>query len=356
MKLRVLHILGTAQPAGTGVARLVQHLAGALDPARCQLYAWFLLESGPLVNELRQAGVTAEFVPWLPSPRDPAGAWRLWRKLSAERFDVLHQHFGGPRVRWVARRAGVNAIVLHLHGRVSEVDGRLVTLPTHHADVVLASSQAVADHAEGGRARVVHTGVPLAESVPVGRTEVIIGTAARLIPLKGIHFLLQAFAQLTAEDGSLRLEIAGDGPERERLQAEAQTLGIAGRVSFLGWQSGLHHNVRRWSIYVQPSLEEGLALALLEAMAAGLPVVATAAGGTAELVQEGCSGFLVAPRDVAALAHRLGELAGDPALRLRMGAAARSRVAAEFSPERMARQVMLAYHDARSGVLAATAG
>jgi glycosyltransferase involved in cell wall biosynthesis len=159
----------------------------------------------------------------------------------------------------------------------------------------------------------------------------IIGTAGRLIELKGIEYLLRAAAELRHDFPTLRVEIAGTGPERPKLEEQAQQSGLGEHVRLLGWVEDIPALLRRWDVFVMPSLEEGLGNAALEAMAAGLPVVASSVGGLLEIVEDGTTGWLVPPRDPAALALHLRLLLSNRELRWRMGAAGYSRVRDHFS-------------------------
>jgi glycosyltransferase involved in cell wall biosynthesis len=152
------------------------------------------------------------------------------------------------------------------------------------------------------------------------------------VPIKGHKYLLDALAIVRTSVPDVKLEIAGSGQAEVALRDEARRLGLEGCVSFLGWQ----HEVPfyRWNVFVLPSLEEAFSMAALEAMAAGLPVVASAVGGLLELVEDGSAGLLVPPADPQILAARLTSLLGDVAQQDKMGAAARRR-AGEFSVERM---------------------
>jgi glycosyltransferase involved in cell wall biosynthesis len=152
----------------------------------------------------------------------------------------------------------------------------------------------------------------------------------RLAPEKGQAFLLEALALLGDQLPELQTVFFGDGPLKEELQGRCAQLGLTGRVRFAGQRP----DIRRWlpffDLFVLPSAWEGLSQALLEAMAAGLPVTATAVGGSPEAVVEGETGLLIAPGDPPALASAITRLAQDPALRQRMGAAGRRRVEAHF--------------------------
>jgi glycosyltransferase involved in cell wall biosynthesis len=148
---------------------------------------------------------------------------------------------------------------------------------------------------------------------------------ANLIPYKGHDVVLDALARL-ADPPSLRL--AGGGAERDRLATRAAELGLAGRVEFLGAVAGAEHLWAAAQFGVLASFQEGLPNAVLEAMASGVPVVATAVGGVPELVDDGVTGLVVPPGDPAALAGAIDALAGDAALRVRLGAAARQAAGA----------------------------
>jgi glycosyltransferase involved in cell wall biosynthesis len=133
------------------------------------------------------------------------------------------------------------------------------------------------------------------------------------------------------------VEIAGSGPQRAKLEEEVARAGLVEQVKFLGWIDDIGSVLSRWDVFVMPSLEEGFPIAAMDAMAGGLPVVATAVGGVPELIEDEKSGWLVPPRDVEALASRLRLLLGDPDLRHSVGAAAYARVRDHFSAAQMAR-------------------
>jgi glycosyltransferase involved in cell wall biosynthesis len=172
-----------------------------------------------------------------------------------------------------------------------------------------------------------------------------IGTVGRLLPLKGIVHLLRAISTLREDFPDLRLEIVGDGPERTDLQKQIIALGLADIVRFLGWLPEVNSAMAGWQIFVQPSLEEGLPVALLEAMAAGLPVIASDVGGIPEIIEEGVTGTLVAPGDPIALSESLREMLLNVELRQRLGDAARLRIRQHFSPEAMVRQISEVYDE-----------
>ncbi|MEA3308129.1 MAG: glycosyltransferase, partial [Chloroflexota bacterium] len=167
----------------------------------------------------------------------------------------------------------------------------------------------------------------------------LVGTVARLNPVKRLDVLLQA----TALMNDVHVVIVGAGPEWERLKTLRKQLGLADRVHLAGQQSNVPEWLAALDLFALTSDWEGMSNALLEAMAAGLPVVATAVGGTPEVVVDGETGFLVPPRDPNALAQAIIRLLRDPDLRHQMGEAGRARVAAHFSVEQMVRKTEALY-------------
>lgn len=163
--------------------------------------------------------------------------------------------------------------------------------------------------------------------------EVIVGFVGRLIPQKGLTIALAAFASIVRAHPQARLVIVGDGPERAALERQAQPLGQ--QVRFLGWRDDAAALMPAFDVFVMPSLWEGFGLVLLEAMAACLPVVASAVSAIPEVVADGETGLLAPARDVPALARQLEVLLGDATLRRHMGLLGRDRLETHFSPALM---------------------
>jgi glycogen(starch) synthase len=178
------------------------------------------------------------------------------------------------------------------------------------------------------------TGAP--SDPPATPTILCIG---RLIAEKGIDLAVAAFGSLASRFPDARLVVAGDGPERERLERQVSDLGIGGRVDFVGWVSPerMPALIADASVVVVPSRwQEAFGLVALETAWQARPAVVTRVGGLPEHVVDGETGLVVEPDDSAALARALTKLLGDTSLRARMGSAARARAAARYGIARYA--------------------
>jgi glycosyltransferase involved in cell wall biosynthesis len=352
---RVLHLLGDFGRRGTAQTTILAALAGALDPQRYELAAWYLDGGAAATDPAPIAGVRIAVVPF-GGGRDVVGAARFARRLAAYRPSIVHLHVGGRSRVGVVRALGSARLVAHLHAGCGD-DGRPLDgleAFARSADAVVATSRAVAELAgAGARATIVHPGVPIAEekrgpeASQVGRAGrgPTIGVAARLEPVKGIDVLLRAVAALRGRPPGLRVLIAGCGSAGRDLLALRDRLALAGTVEFLGWRDDLAELHDACDVFALPSRHEGFGLAALQAMAAGLPVVASRTGGVPELVDDGVTGLLAEPGDAAALAAALDRLISDPASCAAMGAAARRRAQEHFTIEAMARCVAGVYEE-----------
>ncbi len=181
----------------------------------------------------------------------------------------------------------------------------------------------------------VANGVPAAAPEPVTPlvTGPVVGSLGRLVRQKGFDLLVRALPELPGAT----VVLVGDGPERHALSALAHSLGVGDRLLITGWVADARRYLPAFEVFALPSRWEGMPLSILEAMHAGLPVVAADVGSVAEAVHDGETGYVVAVEDRMALGDRLGRLLADPALRTRMGARARSLAAERFTDVAMAR-------------------
>jgi glycosyltransferase involved in cell wall biosynthesis len=294
---------------------------------------------GPLADALQELG-------WPVTSLDAAAGLhptlilRLAKLFRQLQLDVVHTHddrpliYGAPAA-WLARTKTI--LHTHHHGRLPSIRGRqtwlirLAARLTHRFVCVSQDSARYMEHV-GVRAKKVLTlwnGIDIDRFAFRGfRTGGPIVTVARLSPEKGVDVLLKALAQV--QQPHIRLEIAGDGVLRGDLERLTADLGIRDQVCFLGEVADIPALLARASLFVLPSHSEGISLTLLEAMARGVPVVATKVGGNAEVVMHGETGFLVPAADPAALAARIWQLLNDTERCQMMGRAGRRRVEAYF--------------------------
>ena len=173
------------------------------------------------------------------------------------------------------------------------------------------------------------------EELGLSSDEVLVVSIGRLEKQKGMSLVLEAAAQVVTEYPGARFAVVGDGSERESLAEQSVRLGLDARVRFTGWRRDTPQILVDADIFVLGSLWEGMPNVVLEAMAAGCPVVATEVGGSPELVEDGETGFLVPPQDAGALTQSLKRLVSDSELRTRMGHNGKQRAASEFSLDSM---------------------
>ena len=303
-------------------------------------------------SQVREDGFTVHEVK-VGAKIDPRAILRMRRVIRDGRFDVVHTHLSTSSVNGclAARLARVPAIAT-VHG----MSGRLSFFAADH---LIAVSQEVKRHLvrQGVREEkisVVHNGLPsdfqLADrrtarrDLGFGDADLVVGTVSRVTALKGVEDALQAVAGLRAEFPDLRYLVVGDGDGLETCRSLAATLEIQDRVVFAGYQQDVGAFLPAMDLFLFPTHKEAMGIALVEAMAAGLPCVATDVGGIPEVVTAE-TGRLVPSKDPAALQRETAALLRDPALRARMSQAALDRCNASFSAAAMERQTDWVYRE-----------
>jgi glycosyltransferase involved in cell wall biosynthesis len=295
----------------------------------------------------QRPGTTGKVMPPVFGKRDAAEFAGNVRSVAGLRADIFHANLSGPaacqyalaaaslvpRVRTVA----VEHLPYPLTGRLQlllkQITSRRLSAHVAVGHEVARQIERYA-HLRPGSVRAIHNGVADLDLVPLPRpfTGPTVGTIGRLDRQKGIDVLLHSLAEIPGAG----LVVVGDGPERASLERLARELGISDRVCFQGWQKDARRHLTTFDVFALASRFEGFPLVIVEAMLAGLPVVATSVGSVSEAVLDHHTGLLVGSGDVAALTAALGSLLSDPELRLRMGAEGRERARA-FNPAAMAR-------------------
>ncbi len=369
-----------------GTERQVVNLVHGIDPLRFDVTMACFQKTGPLLAEAERTGapVREYRIGRLYGPRALRSLLRLAADLRRARVQVVHAFGFYPNVFAVpaARLAGVPVILAsirdtgdHLTPRQKAVQ-RMACALAHRvvANSEAVRAQLVAEGYDTRRIVVLRNGVDLSAVVggatgtrvraELGMRDDVpaIGVISRLNRLKGVEYFLDAAERLAPRFPEAVFLVAGDNTEpndrgryRAGLEAEARRRGLGDRVRFLGFRRDVPEVLAALTVSVLPSLTEGLSNSVLESMAVGVPVVATAVGGNLELVEDGVSGVLVPPRDGAALASAIASLLERPAHAAAMAATGRRRTLEAFSLERMvddtaALYVSLLERAARRGV------
>jgi len=351
---------------------MAMHLLLHLDRSRYEVAAVSLYgrQGTDIEAKLERAKVPVWYLGKRPG-FDPRMYGRLGSVLREFRPDAIHTHRYVLRylLPWVAMRRP--RIWVHTVHNVAEreVDwvGKWVHRLAFRLGVVpVAIAQEVAHSIVRvyslKNAPLIPNGIPLADyalSDEVRRrwrtqegyeeTDMLFVSVARLSPQKDPFSLISAFAGAASHTPALHLLLVGEGPLRSDLEAWVREMGLGERVRFLGMRTDVPAILTAADVFVLSSLWEGNPLSVMEAMAAGKPVIASAVGGVPELVEDGVSGILVPPHKPEVLGRAMMRLARDPALRQRMGEAAQKRALEHFGVDRMAREYAHLYESLLEG-------
>lgn len=371
--LRVLHVVGESRFGGAATIIL-----GLGEVARAQGWQVDILTTDPLFQRaVRQRGmglvdldvIRREIRPlW-----DLRGLVRLTNFLRRERYDIVHTHTskGGFVGRLAARLARVPVIVHTIHGfafheatpaptrllytslerLASRWCDRIVSVSEFHRnwaiELGMCAPQRIVAIPNGiaDLTRSKHSGRDqLRRQLGARSDDLLVLSMARLAKDKGLDCLVQAAAILACTAKRVRIVIAGDGPEREPLQQLAAGLNVNDRVTFAGFREDVGDLLAACDIVALPSLREGLSIALLEAMAAGKPIIASSIGSQKEVASRAEMALLVRPADVLSLSEAILRLAGDPSLMTRLGRNARAVYESYYTEDRMLRSYRQLYY------------
>ncbi len=354
---RIKVLLVESGRAVGGTERVVWELATRLPASHFDVRVWLSPATGvdELASALERAKITVDRVAEVDRRMDWKGMFQTWSRLRRLKPDLLHLHHVWPAsdryLSVIARAAGVPHLVVteHITGQSHSTGQRALKRDElNRADAVTAVTGAIVDTLvrdygiQRSLVRVVPNGADLpdaqAEQAAAGRWRtkylvtpfkplwVVVG---RLEEQKGHDVLFEALAQLVKQGMDFTLVVAGEGSRRSWLEQQSLSLGLAPRVQFVGQQEDVGGLLAAADGVILPSRWEGLPLVLLEAMARGRPIVASAVGGMADALEHGVSGTLVPPGDPKALAAAVEQLHKRADLAARL-----ARVAAERVRER----------------------
>jgi glycosyltransferase involved in cell wall biosynthesis len=363
---RVLHLITSFEIGGT--ERQAVELLKRLDGERYDVRLAVLRNEGPFYSEIEARFPDVPEFP-LTSFYDANAVKqlaRLRRLMRREKIDILHAHdfyssfIGGA----AARLCGVRVIASQRHLKLSDRRAHKWGTRLIHrlANRILVNSEAIREHivnnerAQPDKIVVVKNGVAPTTSSAKNRVELcrelgvdtrvtLVGMVARLQTVKGHRFFIEAAADILQRRPDAHFVLVGDGPLRTEIENQAAELGITDRVHLLGDRADVSRLVSAFDLLVLASLHEGLPNAVMEAMAAGVPVVATAVGGTRELITDGETGYLSPSANSAALAERILFALGDEVHRDEIISAARRKITSKFGIERMVESVEALYDE-----------
>ena len=358
-KKRVLYIVEDLESGGA--ERVVVNLATRLDRSRFEPAVCCLAKRGALADEIEREGIRLHVLDKKPGIR-PALLWRLQRLIARLRPDVIHSHLftGNAWGRLAGWLAGTPRIVASEHSVDLWKNGvrlfvdRMLAVPTYR---LIAKSDAIADFYKTvvrippRKVATIRNGIDLSlygngvdrsavrASIGVPQDVMLVGAIGRLSPEKGHEVLVEALGMLRDERSNIHAAIAGEGPSGWELDEQVRANGTGRVVHLLGHRSDVPALLAAADMFALPSHREGLPLALLEAMASGLPVIATDVGGCREVIENGRNGILISPGSPEQMARAIKRLALDEGLRRALGYAARRTIEQRFSIDRMVRQV-----------------
>jgi len=357
---RIAQLIESDGPGGA--ERVVADLAAAFQTAGATSVV-FLPEHGDgwLARQLQGTGVTIDHF-HIERPFSPACARSLAAAFRRHRIDLAHSHEFSMAVygAWGSWLAGVQHVITmhgsryyaaHLRRRVAmraaiAFSGRTIAVSNPLADHISRDLQV-----RRSRIPTILNGVrppqPLAprlrEELGLETSDRLIVSVGNLYPVKGHQHLLDALALLSERHPGVHVAISGRGDLEHALRCRARELGVSKRVHLLGLRADVPAVLKAADVFVLPSLSEGLPLALLEAMFAGCPIVATNVGDVSIALAHGEAGALVEPGNPQALAHAIDELLSNPLEARALGARASRRAAAEYDVSRMVQHYSTVY-------------
>ncbi|HEX7976998.1 MAG TPA: glycosyltransferase, partial [Gemmatimonadaceae bacterium] len=367
--IRVVYCIDNMKVGGTELNAV--RTAERLDRSRFALSVVCIHTDGPLMARYQDAGIPVHPLPMtsLLGPQAAGQALKLIRLFRREQTDIVHSHDAYTSVfaTMCARMAGVRGVIAsrrswhspHLQGRILRAN----RFAYRFADRVVGNSPSVSGlvESEGGvpASRIVT--IPnfldpqsfdpltdasrrsLLDQLGVPADAFVVGIVARLSVVKDHATMLRALVELLPEIPNLHCVLVGEGPERGPIEALARELRIEGRVHLAGERPQIPNLHGLFDVSVLCSTTEAFPNSVLEAMAAARPVVATDVGGTPDAVRQGTTGLLVPPSDPSRLAGAIARLHAEPALRTKLGTAARSAALSGYSASAVIRQVEALY-------------
>jgi sugar transferase (PEP-CTERM/EpsH1 system associated) len=356
-KHHVMHLVESLEVGG--MENGVVNLANLIDKERFKLSVCCLSHPGSLSQKLDPAEVAVFSLNWKGGV-SPALFFQLARHFRDAEVQVVHTHgwltllygsvaallarvpvlingeHGTFHLDNFRRRATYRALSFLVHRYVAvsfSLEQKLRRIIAHGRERILCIPNGVDVQRFSPRSEAEVAALRSSLGLPAGA--LVIGSVGRLEPVKNYQMLLRVFARLSLEEATLQCVLVGDGSLREALAGLARELGVADRVHFTGKVDQPHQAMHLLDLFVSSSLSEGMSNTILEAMACGMPVVATEVGDSGHLVREGETGFLVPSEDAPGLEHAIKKVLSNAVLRREMGTRARASAVESYGISRM---------------------
>jgi len=362
---KILHIVEDLKVGG--LEKILASIVLSLDKSKYDVQVWCLARGGHIAQALIGQGMSVRIFN-LKSYYSPLQIVALASFMKEEQFHLIHTHgyFASTFGRLAAIWARIPVVVTHVHSTYHDYGKRNLLIErvlSYFTDRIICVSQVVQKFVieiEGineQKTCVVYNGadIPLIIENPekiisgkrqwgIEQNDIVVVIVASLTENKGHKILLEAFKAVTQFLYGIKLLIVGDGPQNGVLKSMSIKLDIDENVIFVGEQDNIQEMLQISDLFVLSSLfREGLSIALIEAIAMGLPVITTNIGGNPEIIKDGVNGFLVPPGDADRLAHAIEILVSDPELRELMGRQGRKIYEQKFTLSRMIKQIETLY-------------
>jgi len=355
MKIKIIHLVEGLETGG--LEKIIAGIALGLDKKIYSSQVWCLLKGGALAEELKTNGVEVKIL-GIGSCYNPFNILKLIYLLNKSRPQIVHLHgyFACVIGRISAKFARVAVIISHLHTTFGLLKLRNIIIDKFlnlFTDKIICVSNKVkesfinAGYKIEKKSVVIYNGVDGEKFIPVEtdyRNNILINVGS-LYPHKGQIYILKALKIVLEDYPETRLQLVGDGPLRKNLEEECRNLGICSKVKFLGLRDDVSSLLVDSGIFILASLREGLSVALIEALACALPVIASNIGGVGEIVIDGENGLLFPPEDIQALSLAIKSMLGDVEKSKKMGLEGRKIFEKKFTLEIMLKNIDTVYQE-----------
>jgi glycosyltransferase involved in cell wall biosynthesis len=346
-KIKICHIVATL--GFGGAERLVLDLARLSDHQKFDVEILCVIACGPLEDEFKKINVPVKII-GKKTKLGLGAIWKIRQYLIETQPDIVHSHlFAGDCWGKIgARLAGIKHIVSTEHNvNVSEsfLKSVIKKWTNSFSERIIVISQAVKKYVmtkyetSADKIEVIYNGIEIDrfhfKEPNFDKQKIIFGTVGRLTKQKGHRYLIEAFAKLIDKFNEAELWIVGQGELRLELQKQITDFGLENRIKLLGVCQNIPEILNKFDVFVMPSIWEGLGIALIEAMASGLPVIGSRVDGIAEIIEDEVNGILVETENSIELTDKMFKLIENPELASKFALAGRQTVIDKFDLSRI---------------------